>query len=117
MAIEKIDGNFSEEIEFYSVLDKLDRDPDINRLLDKTIDEEDNLHGELIWPSNMIVKKGSVFKIDGAEFDRAIEKAKKVAIEDNDLNRVSKIEKIARRKKEIILLVKNKLEEFGYEVE
>lgn len=117
MNIENIGNGLPEKINIQSIYNKLDHDPEINKLLGKHIDEEGDPQGENIWPSNMVISEGDILKIDGSEFDRAIEEAKDIARADDDQERVTKINEIANKKQELISLIETKLQNSGYSIE
>ncbi len=118
MSIESLKNNSAEEIDILSIYKQLDNDPNINRLLDKVIDEENGPQGISIWPSNLLIQDGKIFKIDGNSFDQEINKAKEMAVVDNnDQEKIAKINKIASKKKEVLDLIAAKLEKLGYSTE
>ncbi|MDD4476730.1 MAG: hypothetical protein PHY40_01065 [Patescibacteria group bacterium] len=101
------------KINLESIYNQLDYDPEINQLLNKFINEEADPHGEAIWPSSMVVLENGIFKIDGSEFDRMVEEAKQTAQEDDDSERILKIEKISRQKQNVISKIQDKLKQLG----
>src|SRR6056297_3921084 len=92
MSIENLKNNLAEDIDVLAIYNQLDNDPDINQLLDKDIDEENGPQGISIWPSNLVTQDGKNFKIDGNSFDQGINKAKEMAVADNnDQDQIAKI--------------------------
>ncbi len=97
------------------ILEKIDNDPEINRLLGKEIDGESGPIGEYIWPSNMVKKVDNGFIINREEFDKAVKGAEENAEEDNNnQKRIDEIQKVEKNKEEIMELIKLKIEELGY---
>jgi len=105
--------NFSPENNSTNILDKLDKNKKINKLLDKNnIDE-----GEPIWASNLVTFSEDKVIIHSSEFDEQINELQKEAESDNnDQKRIEELEKLRENKKEVIEAIKKFFENKGYTV-